>query len=78
MVAVKNKTENSIIKSLRDIDNAKTTLSEKAGKVGNYSDAKYVRMACNKAWNGVLLALNYRMKKKNIPSPTKNQMDVDI
>ncbi|MDR1543896.1 MAG: DUF5618 family protein [Prevotellaceae bacterium] len=43
----------------RYLDNAKQILSEKAGKEGNYySDPKYVKMAGNTAWNGVLVALD--------------------
>jgi len=40
-------------------ENARTILSEKAGKEGNYyNDPKYVKMAGNTAWNGVLVALD--------------------
>jgi len=43
----------------RYLQNAKQLLSEKAGKDGDYySDRKYVRMAGNTAWNGVLIALD--------------------
>ena len=43
----------------RYIDNAKEILSTKAGKDNNhYSDKKYVRMAGNTAYNGVLEALD--------------------
>jgi hypothetical protein len=39
--------------------NARTILSEKAEKDGKYyKDTKYVRMAGNTAWNGVLIALD--------------------
>ena len=39
--------------------NARTLLSEKAEKEGEYyNDSKYVRMAGNTAWNGVLIALD--------------------
>jgi hypothetical protein len=42
----------------RYIDNARTILSEKAEKEGDYyHDGKYVKMAGNTAWNGVLVAL---------------------
>ena len=42
----------------RYLDNAKQILSEKAGKSGKYYlDKKYVRMAGNTAWNGILEAL---------------------
>ena len=43
----------------RYLQNARTILSEKAEKDGNYyNDTKYVRMAGNTAWNGVLIALD--------------------
>lgn len=43
----------------RYLENARQILSEKAGKDGNYyQDGKYVRMAGNTAWNGVLIALD--------------------
>jgi hypothetical protein len=43
----------------RYLENARKLLTEKAGKDGNYySDSKYVRMAGNTAWSGVLIALD--------------------
>ena len=43
----------------RYLQNAKQILSEKAEKDGKYyNDRKYVKMAGNTAWNGVLLALD--------------------
>ncbi|MDR1676723.1 MAG: DUF5618 family protein [Tannerella sp.] len=43
----------------RYLANAMALLTEKAGKDGRYySDSKYVRMAGNTAWNGVLIALD--------------------
>ena len=43
----------------RYLQNARTLLSEKAEKEGSYyNDSKYVRMAGNTAWNGVLIALD--------------------
>ena len=43
----------------RYLQNARQILSEKAGKEGSYySDSKYVKMAGNTAWNGVLVALD--------------------
>ncbi|MDR2679863.1 MAG: DUF5618 family protein [Tannerella sp.] len=43
----------------RYLQNAKQILSEKAEKDGDYyNDSKYVRMAGNTAWNGVLVALD--------------------
>ena len=50
---------NQIKEAERYLDNAKQILSEKAGKEGYfYSDPKYVRMAGNTAWNGILIALD--------------------
>jgi hypothetical protein len=43
----------------RYLQNARQLLSEKAEKDGDYyNDSKYVRMAGNTAWNGVLIALD--------------------
>jgi len=43
----------------RYLDNARKILSDNAEKDGNYyNDSKYVRMAGNTAWNGVLIALD--------------------
>ncbi|MDR0573565.1 MAG: DUF5618 family protein [Tannerella sp.] len=43
----------------RYLENARKILSEKAEKDGDYyNDSKYVRMAGNTAWNGVLIALD--------------------
>ena len=43
----------------RYLQNARRMLSEKAEKDGEYyNDRKYVRMAGNTAWNGVLIALD--------------------
>ncbi|MCL1937226.1 MAG: DUF5618 family protein [Candidatus Azobacteroides sp.] len=43
----------------RYLQNAREILSEKAGKDGDYyTDSKYVKMAGNTAWNGVLVALD--------------------
>jgi len=58
----------------RYLQNAKQILSEKAEKDGKYyNDRKYVKMAGNTAWNGVLLALDSvlpvrsTMKKRQRP-----------
>jgi len=56
------------------MDNARTLLSEKAGKDGElYTDNKYVRMAGHTAWCGVLVALeavfNIRSKLKKSQRP---------
>jgi len=43
----------------RYLQNARQILSEKAEKEGDYyNDSKYVKMAGNTAWNGVLVALD--------------------
>jgi hypothetical protein len=43
----------------RYLQNARQILTEKAEKDGDYyNDSKYVRMAGNTAWNGVLIALD--------------------
>ncbi len=48
-----------IAEAKRYLENAKKILSEKAGKQEKYyTDKKYVRVAGNTAWNGVLIALN--------------------
>ncbi|MDR0574013.1 MAG: DUF5618 family protein [Tannerella sp.] len=54
----------------RYLENARKILSEKAGKDGNYyNDSKYVRMAGNTAWNGVLIALDAVLDvRKNLKS----------
>lgn len=55
----------------RYLENAKECL-QKAGKEGKvYSDKKYVRMAGNTIWNGVLVALEHKLgtpKKGSRPS----------
>jgi hypothetical protein len=63
---------NPIKEAERYLSNARTILSEKAGKDGDlYTDQKYVRMAGNTAWNGVLVALDAvfdvrsKLKKNN-------------
>jgi len=48
-----------IRKAERYLQNARQILSEKAEKDGDYyNDNKYVKMAGNTAWNGVLVALD--------------------
>jgi len=61
----------------RCLQNARQILSEKAEKEGPYyNDSKYVRMAGNTAWNGVLIALdavlNVRSKMKKGQRPDFN------
>jgi hypothetical protein len=51
--------KNPIDEARRYMENAREILSEKAKKDGNYySDPKYVRMAGDTAWKGVLIALD--------------------
>jgi len=51
--------KNPIKEAERYLDNARQILSEKAEKEGDYySDRKYVKMAGNTAWSGVLVALD--------------------
>ncbi len=64
--------------AMRYIENAKEILSTKAGKEGKlYSDPKYVRMACNTAYNGILLALNDLFNYKGIEIPKNRQKNRD-
>ncbi len=54
----------------RYLDNAKEILRTKAKKDGKfYDDAKYVRMACNTAYSGLLIALNDYFTQKGIKYP---------
>jgi hypothetical protein len=54
----------------RYLQNARQILTEKAEKDGDYyNDSKYVRMAGNTAWNGVLIALDGVLNvRKNLKS----------
>lgn len=61
--------ENPVIEARRYIDNAKTLLKEHGQldeEIRIYGDRKYVRMAGNNLWNGVLLILEavFQLKKK--------------
>ncbi len=61
---------------MRYVKNAKEILSEKAKKEGKYySDPKYIKMAGNTLWNGVLVALDYKFPEikngKGRPDQTK-------
>ena len=68
----------------RYLENAKEILSTKAKKDGKfYNDAKYVRMACNTAYSGLLIAMNDLFKYKGITFPKKkgrrtNAVNVDF
>ena len=62
--------------SMRYIENAREILSTKAGKDGDYySDPKYVRMASNTAYNGLLIALDALFEYKGIKAPGKKTED---
>ncbi|GHV36649.1 hypothetical protein FACS1894180_2140 [Bacteroidia bacterium] len=51
--------KNPIKEAERYLENARQILSEKAGKDGDYyNDKKYVKMAGDTAWKGVLVALD--------------------
>jgi len=51
--------KNPVKEAGRYMQNARQILSEKAEKQGGYyNDKKYVKMAGNTAWNGVLVALD--------------------
>lgn len=64
------------LEAMRYLNNAQEILSEKARKEnGYYQDSKYIKMAGNTLWNGVLLALDHRFpgikKGKGRPDQTK-------
>lgn len=61
--------ENPVIEARRYVENAKTLLREHGQlneEVRIYEDRKYVKMAGNTLWNGVLLILEsvFQLKKK--------------
>jgi hypothetical protein len=65
--------ETPVNEARRYLDNARDILSEKAGKDGGYyTDRKYVRMAGNTAWNGVLEAMD-----ELVPAPKKGRRSVE-
>jgi hypothetical protein len=50
----------------RYLQNARQILSDKAEKDGDfYNDSKYVRMAGNTAWNGILIALDATLRVRD-------------
>lgn len=56
---------NTVQEAKRYLDNAREILREKARKEnGYYQDRKYVRMAGNTAYNGVLVALDSVLEEK--------------
>ena len=57
--------EHPIVEAERYLQNARTLLSEKAGKDGDYyTDRKYVKMAGHTAWCGILVALDAVLEVK--------------
>lgn len=62
--------KNPIKEAERYLQNARQILSEKGEKDGDYyQDSKYVRMAGNTVWNGVLIALDAALNvRKNLKS----------
>ena len=64
-----------IAEARRYYNNAKQILSDQAGKnEGFYKDRKYVRMAGNTVWNGVLIAMDAAYKVKN-KKPADERVD---
>lgn len=65
------KEANAYLEAKRYVDNARKILSKHADKDGDYyNDPKYVKMACNTAYTGILVALDARFainKKKQRP-----------
>jgi len=62
--------EHPIREAERYLQNARQILTDKAEKDGDYyNDTKYVRMAGNTAWNGVLIALDAALGVKNKMKP---------
>ncbi|GIV27951.1 MAG: hypothetical protein KatS3mg027_1765 [Bacteroidia bacterium] len=58
------------------LENAKSILKEKAQLEGGYySKPKYVKMAGNTAWNGVLVALDVLMHEKGINKKGRKNVD---
>jgi hypothetical protein len=63
-------------KAVRHLDNAKKFLKENGKKEGDYyTDEKYVSIAGNTAYRGVLLALNELMKQHGILKKTRKHVD---
>ena len=70
--------QKSFAEALRYMDNTKETL-QKAKKEDNYyNDRKYVRTACETAYNGVLLALDAYLKPKDVELPKKTRRSIDF
>ena len=70
--------EKALSEAERYYDNAKTMLSEKAGKQGDYySDAKYVKTACGTAYSGVLILLDAYIKIKGQVTNYKDRKSIE-
>lgn len=74
--------EEARMEALRYIENGKEILREKARKENNfYRDPKYVKMAGNTFWNGVLVALDARFPEirqgKGRPSQIKYRQAIN-
>ena len=70
--------EKAISEAERYYDNAKTMLSEKAGKQGDYyADAKYVKTACGTAYSGVLILLDAYIKIKGQVTNYKDRKSIE-
>src|SRR5205814_9366812 len=70
--------KNPYREAYRYVNNAKWLLKEKAGKEnGFYMDEKYVRMAGDTAWKGVLIAVGCWLKEKGVSRAKVNRPDVD-
>jgi len=62
----------------RYLANAKEILQAKAGRDnGFYKDKKYVRMAGDTAWKGVLETVELWLKAKGVQRDSKTRPDVD-
>ena len=70
--------EKALSEAERYYDNAKTMLSEKAGKQGDYySDAKYVKTACDTAYSGVLILLHAYIRIKGQVTKYKDRKSIE-
>ena len=65
--------------AVRYMNNATELLRTKAYKKDRfYEDAKYVRMACGTAYNGVLLALETYFEQKGVPIENKKNGRINV
>ena len=70
--------EKALSEAERYYNNAKTMLSEKASKQGDYySDAKYVKTACGTAYCGVLILLDAFIRIKGQITNYKNRKSIE-